>query len=208
MSRLFRKLVATAFMVAASGITPAAHAQQAPDFGDDASRWAKDGECDDPRFDGPGMSEGVSLDDDIGHDATDCRSAWRDGDLTLASLDASALPDFGDDASEFAKDNECDDPRFSGPGMTGTTLLQEDIKHDATDCQAAWNKGQLHLIGDSGRDTPDFGNDDSDWSNDNECDDPRFEGEGMTGTKLLEEDILHDATDCEAAWTAGTIKLR
>ena len=80
MSRLFRKLVAAGFLAASSGLAPVAHAQPgAPNFGDDASRWAKDNECDDPRFEGEGMSPGLSLDDDIGHDATDCRAAWRGG---------------------------------------------------------------------------------------------------------------------------------
>lgn len=209
MSRLFRKLVAAAFLVASSGLAPAVHAQTTqPDFGDDASRWARDGECDDPRFDGEGMSEGASLDDDIGHDATDCRTAWRVGKIVFAVSDGSDAPDFGDDASDWANDDECDDPRFSGPGMTGTTLLDDDIGHDATDCQTSWEAGSLWLIGDSGSDMPDFGNDDSDWANDGECDDPRFDGEGMTTTDLLQEDILHDATDCRTAWEDGTITLR
>ena len=51
--------------------------------------------------------------------------------------------DFGDDASRFAKDGECDDMRFSGAGMTDTTLIDSDIKHDATDCRTAYNQGRL-----------------------------------------------------------------
>jgi len=209
MSRLFRKLVAAGFLAASSGLAPAAYAQPSPpDFGDDASRWSNDSECDDPRFEGEGMSPGLSLDDDIGHDATDCRAAWGSGSIALASLIDADAPDFGDDASDLAKDDECDDPRFEGPGMTGTTLLDQDIGHDATDCAAAWIDGRLQLIGDWEGDTPDFGDDDSDWANDDECDDPRFEGDGMTSTDLLQEDMLHDATDCSAAFEAGTITLR
>jgi hypothetical protein len=30
----------------------------------------------------------------------------------------------------------------------------------------------------------------------------------MTATDLLQEDMLHDATDCSAAFEAGTITLR
>ena len=30
----------------------------------------------------------------------------------------------------------------------------------------------------------------------------------MTATDLLQDDIRHDATDCNAAWEAGTITLR
>ena len=61
------------------------------------------------------MSDGLSLDDDIGHDASDCRTAWRVGDIALASLEAADAPDFGDDASDWANDGECDDPRFKAP---------------------------------------------------------------------------------------------
>ncbi len=52
----------------------------------------------------------------------------------------------------------------------------------------------------------DFGDDLSTWSNDGECDDPRFEGEG-TATTLLDDDMYHDATDCSAAYSSGTIQL-
>ena len=208
MSRYFRALVAAAFMAASTGLSPVASAQPAPDFGDDASRWANDGECDDPRFSGTGMSEGIWLDDDIGHDATDCRTAWRAGTLALADASDEVAPDFGDDDGDFANDNECDDPRFAGPGMTKTALLDDDLGHDATDCSTAWDTGDIWLIGDWGEEAPDFGDDDSDWANDDECDDPRFVGTGMTDTKLLQDDILHDASDCRAAYEAGTIKLR
>lgn len=52
---------------------------------------------------------------------------------------------FGDDASRFSKDGECDDKRFTGPGMTNTPLLDSDIQHDATDCRAAYSQGRLSL---------------------------------------------------------------
>lgn len=208
MSRHFRALVAAAFLAASTGLAPIAHAQPAPDFGDDASRWAKDGECDDPRFSGAGMSEGTSLSDDIGHDATDCRAAWRGGKLQLADASDELAPDFGDNASLFANDDECDDPRFAGPGMTGTRLVDDDLAHDASDCSAAWEAGDIWLIGDWGDDALDFGDDDGEWAKDGECDDPRFTGAGMTATTLLQDDILHDATDCRAAFDAGRITLR
>jgi hypothetical protein len=143
MSRYLRAMVATAFLAVSTGVSPVAQAQPAPEFGDDASRWANDGECDDPRFAGPGMSDGASLADDIGHDATDCRGAWRSGKLELAVT--SGDPDFGDDDGEWANDGECDDPRFSGKGMTATTLLPEDVLHDATDCRAAFEDGVISL---------------------------------------------------------------
>lgn len=53
--------------------------------------------------------------------------------------------------------------------------------------------------------TIDFGDDSSTWANDGECDDPRFAGPGMTTTTLLASDILHDATDCRAAYARGAL---
>jgi hypothetical protein len=52
-------------------------------FGDDASKWANDGACDDSRFAGEGMTDTTLIEADIGHDATDCRSAFEAGRLTL-----------------------------------------------------------------------------------------------------------------------------
>lgn len=53
----------------------------------------------------------------------------------------------------------------------------------------------------------DFGDDTSAWAFDGECDDPRFEGDGMA-TTLLEEDRAHDATDCRVLFNQGRIGLR
>ena len=52
------------------------------DFGDDSSQWARDGECDDPRFEGEGMASTL-LDGDRGHDATDCRQLFESGRIRL-----------------------------------------------------------------------------------------------------------------------------
>jgi hypothetical protein len=41
---------------------------------------------------------------------------------------------YGNDSSTWAFDNECDDPRFYGPG-TATILLDSDMFRDATDCR-------------------------------------------------------------------------
>ena len=54
--------------------------------------------------------------------------------------------DFGDDSSDFALDGECDDPRFRGPGMTSTPLIDEDEMTDSSDCMAAYQDGDLTLI--------------------------------------------------------------
>ena len=52
------------------------------EFGDDASPWARDGECDDPRFAGEGAAQ-TQLDSDTYHDATDCRSLFSMGLIRL-----------------------------------------------------------------------------------------------------------------------------
>jgi hypothetical protein len=48
------------------------------EFGDDAGHWALDGQCDDPRFEGAGAAATL-LDDDLLHDATDCRTLFGEG---------------------------------------------------------------------------------------------------------------------------------
>lgn len=207
---------------------PVLHAQQTIDFGDDSGDWANDGECDDKRFEGAGMTTTPLLDEDIGRDATDCRTAFEAGKLTLRA-DAPAIPsraapavqttsaggiDFGDDSSQWANDDECDDKRFVGPGMTSTPLLDSDIGKDATDCRKAFEAGRLTLRADA-ENVPDvihdgvnFGNDSGDYANDGECDDNRFIGKGMAAPPLSREHVRRDATDCRAAYVAGSIKLR
>ena len=54
---------------------------------------------------------------------------------------------------------------------------------------------------------PNFGDDSSTWSQDGECDDPRFQGTGMAST-LLDEDRFSDATDCRDLFNLGRITLR
>ena len=89
--RLGRAGAALAFCLVA---LPAA-LQAQPDFGDDTSQWANDGECDDPRFEGKGSAETL-LDADAYHDATDCRTlldrglvALRDGTVNERSYGGS-----------------------------------------------------------------------------------------------------------------------
>lgn len=128
--------------------------------------------------------------------------------LMVFGTSAQALTiDFGNDSSEWANDNECDDARFGGAGMTTTPLLQEDVMADASDCQNAYNNGLLHVLGVS-KGRVDFGDDAGEWANDGECDDMRFEGPGMTTTPLLQDDILHDATDCKNAFDNGRLWMR
>lgn len=214
------------------------------DFGDDSGKWALDDECDDPRFIGRGMTETQLLEMDRMRDATDCRKAYEAGELRLRGpgeeveqegrkAEVQAPPvtgvnvvdgiDFGDDSSEWANDDECDDPRFTGPGMTDTPLLDMDRMRDATDCRKAYEAGELKLQEEGDQAGADdqtegaggvsagginFGNDNSRWANDGECDDPRFTGPGMTKTTLLDSDRMRDATDCRKAFEAGRLQLK
>ena len=174
------------------------------DFGDDAGEYARDGECDDPRFEGPGAV--VGIDSHRGHDATDCRQLFESGRISLRGSDV-ALPrgtpalDFGDDSGDWARDGECDDPRFEGPAM-GLTDSESDRGRDATDCRELFESGRVSLIDVE----VDFGDDASQWARDGECDDPRFEGPGM-GLTDSEKDRGHDATDCRTLLEAGRISL-
>lgn len=61
-------------------------------FGDDSSRWASDGECDDSRFVGSGRSV-ITSDDHRYADATDCRALFNSGDVRLAD-NSLANPNF------------------------------------------------------------------------------------------------------------------
>ncbi|MBW8783527.1 MAG: hypothetical protein JF593_02620 [Novosphingobium sp.] len=143
------------FLVLLALAAPRPLAAQQIDFGDDSSEFARDGECDDMRFSGPGMTATRLLDSDVRHDATDCRSAYEQHRLTYTGGRTAASTGYatsgvnhimwGDDASKYAHDGECDDKRFVGPGMTNTTLLDSDIKHDASDCRAAYTQGRLQL---------------------------------------------------------------
>ena len=152
MRNLAGHILSAVFLVAALAPVPAL--AQAIDFGDDNGRFSKDGECDDKRFSGPGMTDTLLIDSDIRHDATDCRVAYEQGRLTYQggsrgntspSRASNSRIIWGDDSGKYARDGECDDKRFSGEGMTDTPLLDSDIKHDATDCRVAFEQGRLQL---------------------------------------------------------------
>ena len=187
------------------------------DFGDDSGDWPRDGECDDPDFVGPGAVSDPYDGNRLG-DATDCRAAFIAGTVTLRSLDGAAAGvfDYGTDNSQWANDGQCDDMRFTGPGMA-KKLSQEDIAADASDCRMLEEAGEVSLrpvydpayAAGAPYDSSDidFGDDSSSYANDDQCDDPRFEGPGTAYT-LLESDRMADASDCRAAFEAGTIMLR
>jgi hypothetical protein len=121
------------------------------DFGADSGSFTNDGECDDVRFEGEAMAQ-VLLTDEIGRDASDCSSAFEDGSISANPLfvrpaDTSEII-FGDDASDFSRDGECDDVRFVHADSDRAIYLADDIGHDATDCQLGMETGELTWQGD------------------------------------------------------------
>ena len=114
------------------------------DFGvDDLNFGNFDGECDDPRFVGDGMSEPTwtSL---AGGDASDCRTLFEAGTIRPREPGDTAGLDFGDDSGEWANDGECDDPSFHGPGTSGV-YSEEHLLADASDCRDAFAAGTIRL---------------------------------------------------------------
>lgn len=104
------------------------------DFGEDAGSYANDGACDDARFE----EDGDLWDYQRSHvlnDATDCKSLYEAGELTL-------YLDFGNNSGEYANDDTCDDNRFTGEGRS---ILETDshVKRDAVDCIVAYRAGTL-----------------------------------------------------------------
>ena len=218
MASKFQEAIAAALTLTMA-LPGAAHAQ-APEFGDDSSSFARNGECDDMRFSGPGMTATLLIDSDIRHDATDCRTAFNAGRLTYngghrqaGGGGGSTTISFGDDSSSWARNGECDDKRFSGAAMA-TILIDSDINHDATDCRTAYTQGRVTWNGGtttaSTRDSSHivWGDDSSSWAKNGECDDKRFIGAGMTSTLLIDSDIKHDATDCRRAYEQSRLELR
>ncbi len=183
-----------------------AHAQSAKniDFGTNAGEWVDDGECDDPRFEGPGMAEQL-VENDRMRDANDCAALFSAGQISLRSTQITKGFDFGDDSSEWANDGECDDPRFEGPGAA-LVLLEEDLGKDASDCRTLLGTGQISLSPGGGATRINFGDNTSEWANDGECDDPRFTGPGMAST-LVEADRGRDANDCSTLFFNDKIEL-
>lgn len=118
-------------------------------FGNNASKWSRDGECDDRRFFGKGMSVDLAS-EDIGRDAADCSKLYKAGQIRFwvesAARNATQCSklNFGNNSSEWSKDGECDDPRFEGRGSS-KDLDDADIGHDAKDCRTMCRTGMVFL---------------------------------------------------------------
>lgn len=166
---------ATAFVLFFLSLPAAA---QDVDFGDDTSIFANDGQCDDIRFSGPGMTATALLDSDVGHDASDCRAAWEAGQLQLAETAPPPLPD----ANGFSPPGtgKTDKVRGAAPGPVVPELVIVD--------------GIL------------FGDDSGGFAGDGVCDDRRFFGPGMADA-INWASTGRDATDCSQAYLDGQVRL-
>lgn len=223
-------LIGLAFVAASSMALPALAQDRSPiasiDFGNDSGAWPRDGECDDPRFIGPGSAD-LTVVIDVLKDATDCRALYAEEQIWLLAEAPDeithpkpTLPearvidniDFGDDSSSWANDGECDDRRFFGPGMA-TLLTYDHVGKDATDCAALYLSGEVRLWNaNQARSATqcsaiDFGDDSGPYSRNQVCDDARFEGVGAHPIMDM-FDIGDDASDCRAACDAGRVFLR
>ena len=78
------------------------------EWGDDSGEYANDQACDDARFHEDGDDWNYQR-EHVLHDATDCRSLYDEGSITL-------FLDFGNNSGEYANDDTCDDNRFTGEG--------------------------------------------------------------------------------------------
>ena len=195
------------------------------EFGDDSGDWANDGECDDPRFEGPGAASFTSESSEM-HDANDCRSMYEAGRVTLvpgtgvvgAASSSSSQPTGNSRSNEPAAPPE-DSYTIGVPrgDINGATQSDGSIYASGTVYGEAINAGDrgLSFMPDTTSYAPtptrpepeiDFGDDSSVFANDGECDDPRFEGEGMAFASF-DEYLARDASDCRTAFEAGTITL-
>jgi len=207
-----------ALVLAGGQLAHAQDASEAIDYGNDDSGWANDGECDDPRFEGPGMASSTNR-DNIRKDATDCRTLLEEGRVSYSNVqfdpDLTSFNgiELGDNTSEWANDNVCDDPRFVGDGMA-ISPMHKDILHDRNDCSYGVQLGTLTVADtlpdpiETTYDNIDFGNDKGSYPNDQECDDPRFFGTGMATASLNNGNVLGDRLDCLAAFKNGDVQFK
>ncbi len=195
-------------------------------FGDNSGMFADDGECDDPRFEGPGAAAFTSQASEL-RDASDCRSLFEAGRVSLAAGAGSTVSDSatGPDSSRVSEAVAAtEQPEPYTPGtprgdIYGATLEDGSIYASGTVYGGPVSAGDRSRVGmpDTASYAPrptrrsaspevDFGDNSSAYANDGECDDPRFEGEGMAFVSF-DEDLGRDADDCRAAFEAGTITV-
>ncbi|MGD2133662.1 MAG: hypothetical protein PVI23_12785, partial [Maricaulaceae bacterium] len=114
-------------------------------------------------------------------------------------------------SGDYPDDQECDDPRFQGEAMAYFPE-RASIRRDAHDCYTAYVDGMVKYEGEleplfSGVfDDIDFGDNSGPYTEDGECDDPRFRGFGMAFTPLSDESEYRDAHDCQGLYDKGFIR--
>lgn len=193
-------------------------------FGENTSVFADDGECDDPRFEGPGAATPTSAASEM-RDANDCRNLFESGQVTLVA-GASAAPAT---SSSVSTNTQISQPIAAPQEAYTIGTPRGDIDAATREDGSIFASGSVYgdpvNPGDRNRTrmtntlnfTPaptrpatdlaiDFGDNSSAFANDGECDDPRFEGDGMAFVSL-DDDRGKDANDCRAAYEAGTITL-
>jgi hypothetical protein len=120
-------LAGAALILCISFLPQTLHAQ--PDFGDNTSEWADDGECDDPRFEGEGAADTL-LDEDRGHDAADCRSLFGQGRISLRNGAVSTTTQRG-------RLEKGDDTLKSGEYADDYTFMASRGQHAVVDLRSA-----------------------------------------------------------------------
>lgn len=132
--------------------------------------------------------------------------------VLIAVVETPLAMDFGDDSGTYANDSQCDDRRFVGTGMAAS-LNNDHIGHDRKDCQRLFDAGMIAPVdaatGQAATQCTaiDFGDNSSEWSDDGECDDARFDGPG-THSIISLKDVRADANDCKSQCERGRIWLR
>ena len=125
MNRKVAQFIASLALLAAAMPGPAL--ADPPNFGDDTGRFAMDGECDDMRFDGPGMTDTPLVDSEIFHDASDCRAAFSQNRVRyLGGIRSDALVASSQDNTQRGTNR----------------VLQDD---HAVICRASLEQGRLEL---------------------------------------------------------------
>lgn len=146
--------------------------------------WMNDNLCKDPRLLVAGVEPSTEAE---GMDAADCLNALAGGLAQLAPSIQGVVGEFlyrlGDNASVRAYDEQCDDPRFGGPGAAPLSIA-DDLGHDASDCLLAAEAGDLVYV--AGRTivrnriysrdevSTDLGKNIAAFADDGVCQDPRF----------------------------------
>lgn len=203
-SRRFALLAAVSFALirATSALAAGSNEAAGIEFGNNLSEQAFNGICDDPRFRyTDGRAEEALSGENMFHDAADCFQKFIAEQIVLREPGIPGI-DLGGDGETFGLDYRCQDPDFvidprreaRGAGDAGAA----DAKgQDATDCFRAYLAGEVWPLHAAHRIA--FGDDSGEWPLDDQCDDPRFEGDGMAAATVA-RNVLADRTDCLRAF--------